>query len=120
MLSEVSSHAQKLDLPLSLKQIHPVLHVSLLEPNHLNPFLLRLEPPPIPILIGNELEYEVQQVLNSKRANRVGAKLLYPVQWKGYKETTEEHSWEPMSNLENASELIAEFHQAYPDKPGPL
>ncbi len=120
ILLEVSSHARKLDLPLSLKRIHPVFHVSLLEPDHPNPFPLRLEPPPIPILVGNDLEYEVQQVYNSKRANRVGAKLSYLVQWKGYEGTAEEYSWEPIDNLGNASELIAEFHQAYPDKPGPL
>lgn len=119
ILSEVSSHARKLELPLTLKRIHPVFHVSLLEPDFPNPFPLRSEPPPIPILLGNDLEYEVQQVLNSKRANRAGAKLVYLVQWKGYEGTAEEYSWEPVDNLENASELIEEFHQAYPEKPGP-
>ena len=119
ILSEVSFHARKLELPLTLKRIHPVFHVSLLEPDFPNPFPLRSEPPPIPILLGNDLEYEVQQVLNSKRANRAGAKLVYLVQWKGYEGTAEEYSWEPVDNLENASELIEEFHQAYPEKPGP-
>ena len=119
ILSEISSHAWKLELPLSLKRIHPVFHVSLLEPDHRNPFPLRSESPPAPILLGDALEYEVQQVVNSKRANRAGAKLLYYVQWKGYEGTAEEYSWEPVENLENASELIEEFHQAYPNKPGP-
>lgn len=120
ILSEVSSHARKLELPLPLKRIHPVFHVSLLEPDHPNPFPLRLEPPPAPVLLGDSLEYEVQQVVDSKRAKRAGAKLHYYVQWKGYEGTGQEYSWEPVENLDNASELIQEFHQAYPDKPGPL
>ena len=120
ILSEVSSHARKLELPLPLKRIHPVFHVSLLEPDHPNPFPLRLEPPPAPVLRGDSLEYEVQQVVDSKRAKRAGAKLHYYVQWKGYEGTGQEYSWEPVENLDNASELIQEFHQAYPDKPGPL
>ncbi len=84
---------------------------------------------PLPTALGTSsnsnphwkwLEYEVQQVLNGKRANRVSAKLSYLVQWTEYEGTAEEYSWEPIDNLENASELIAEFHQAYPDKPRPL
>jgi hypothetical protein len=39
------------------------------------------------------------------------------VQWAGYAyiRTT----WEPAENLENCVELIAEFHEANPNKPRP-
>ena len=47
-------------------------------------------------------------------------KLLYLVKWAGYKGTDEETSWLPASKLAHASEVVSDFHQAYPSKPGPL
>jgi hypothetical protein len=39
------------------------------------------------------------------------------VHWEGY--PTEEDTWEPIKNVENAQELIAKFHADHPDKPTP-
>src|ERR1700678_3530691 len=49
----------------------------------------------------------------------VHVQLLYLVRWLGYENTDEEYSWLPSTKLEHASELISDFHSAYPDKPGP-
>lgn len=46
-------------------KIYPVFHVSLLERYYLSTILGRTLPPPPPIEIDNELEYEVEEVLDS-------------------------------------------------------
>ena len=61
---------------------------------------------------ADECEYEVERILDSKIRYR---KLHYHVQWAGYNclRTT----WEPAANLENAQQLLDEFHAANPRKP---
>ena len=91
----------------------------MLEPSTLNPYLDQtpaLEPP---IIIDNELEYEISEILDLKIDKRHCCKLLYLVQWAGYEGTDEETSWLLASELGHASEYISDFHHAYPDKPGP-
>lgn len=36
--------------------------------------------------------------------------------WKGYR--ADDSTWEPVENLSKAGELIEEFYEAYPTKPG--
>ena len=59
-------------------------------------------------------EYEVKAILYS---NVVKNKLFYFVDWLGY--TPPNRTWEPAENLNNTKELVAEFHQQYPNKPTP-
>ena len=47
-------------------------------------------------------------------------KLLYLVHWTGYASTDKETSWILALELENAPELVLDFHQLYPAKLGPL
>ena len=110
----VSTHARRLGLPIALKQIHNVFHVSLLEPHTTNPFPTRNLDPPPPIEIENDLEYEVENILDS-RYNKRRRRLEYFVQWQGY----DEPSWEGAHNLTHAPELLTHFHQRYPHKPSP-
>ncbi|SPC61966.1 uncharacterized protein UHOD_12133 [Ustilago sp. UG-2017b] len=85
-ISEViSSHAYSLQLPPSMK-IHNV-----------------------------DIEYEVEQVLDSKVDHRYSDPLFYLVHWVGY--GPDHNSWEPASNLTHASDMIAEFHAANPTRP---
>ena len=65
VLARVGTSAYRLDLPTSLK-IHPVFHVSLLEPHVGNPFPGRQIPPPPPLVVDGEPEYEVASVLDSR------------------------------------------------------
>jgi len=46
--------------------------------------------------------------------------LPYLVYWTGYEGTDEETSWILTSELRHASELVVNFHSAYPAKSGPL
>jgi hypothetical protein len=103
--------AYRLDLPPTMK-IHPVFHVSLLQP--VDPdFRVDVQPPPV--IVDDTLEYEVSSILDSRiRRNR----LEYLVHWKGYGPS--ERTWEPSANLANSKELVQAFHQQYPKRPGPL
>ena len=58
--------AYRLELPARMGKIHPVFHVSLLEPYHENKWEGRVQEPPPPEEIEGELEYEVEEILDSK------------------------------------------------------
>ena len=93
-------------------KIHPVFHVSLLEPYKDSTIPGQLQAPPPPIEVDGTEEFEVSEILDS-RINR--GKLEYLVHWQGYE--VHERTWEPAANLENAPEMIAEFHREYTLKP---
>ena len=74
--------------------------------------------PPLPIIVNDKPEFKISEILNSQIDNhQCACKLLYLVSWTGYEGTDE---WILTSELEHASELVADFHYAYPAKPGPL
>ena len=108
-----SKLAFKLDLPPRMK-IHPVFHVSLLEPYHANTIPGRTQPPPPPVTIEDEVEYEVDKILDSKIERN---KVKYLISWKGY--GPHEHTWEPAESLEHASNTVTQYHIRYPNRPGP-
>ena len=121
IIAQVGTHSFTLRLPDSMRAVHPVFHVSMLEPATPNVIPNRVQPPPPPIEIDGEPEFEISEILDSKIDNRRRAcKLLYLVRWAGYEGTDEEMSWILTSELGHASEVVADFHAAYPDKPGPL
>jgi hypothetical protein len=108
-----------LRLPDGMRRVHPVWHVSQLEPAHDAHFEGRTQPPPLPIEIEGEAEHEVAGILDSKLDRRRANPLVYLVKWTGYEGTPDESSWEPAENVEHASDLVREFHRQYPDRPGP-
>ena len=113
IIGPVGTSSFRLDLPLSM-HIHPVFHVSLLEPHVANTFPGRVEKIPPPIQVDGFPEFEVREILDSKIFRR---KIMYLVDWVGYDKS--EQSWEPVSNLSNATSAISDFHQRYPDSPVP-
>jgi hypothetical protein len=64
---------------------------------------------------GNDEEYEVDIVLDSRVSGRGRGRLEYLVKWKNY--PTEEATWEPAGNLTNSQELVNEFHKEKPSAP---
>jgi hypothetical protein len=114
--TEVSPVAYRLELPLNMRRVHPVFHVSLLKPYKLDPgrevqcLLPTLEDEDGPV-------FEVEDILDhrdvplyvtesgkpSKRTRRE-----YLIKWKGY--TAEHNCWEPKTNVEpGCSALLAEY-----------
>ena len=61
--------------------IHPVFHVSLLEPHVANPFPGRIESIPLPIQVDGLPEFEVREILDSWIRRK---KIQYLVDWVGY------------------------------------
>ncbi|MBW0477086.1 hypothetical protein O181_016801 [Austropuccinia psidii MF-1] len=116
ILRKVSTYAYHLKLPSQWNSIHPVFHISLLEPVKKSTIPNRHQEPPPPITIEEEEECEVSQILDSKLKRR---KLWYLVEWKGFSQDPERSTWEPAKNLKNCPELVKDFHSLYLDKTGP-
>ena len=91
----------------------------MLEPATPNTIPNRIQPPPPPVEIEGDTEYEIAAILDSKIDRRRSCKLLYLVRWSGYEGTDEEFSWLPANKLEHTQELVNDYHLAYPNKPGP-
>lgn len=115
IVAPVGTRSFRLDLPAAMSRIHPVFHVSLLESFRANTIPGRYAPPPPPIEVEGQIEYEVETILDSRWRHR---KLQYYVDWKDC--TPDERTWEPVDHLAHCDELIAEFHRRFPTKPGPL
>ena len=108
-----------LKLPDSLRSVHLVFHISMLEPATLNTISDCTQPLPPPIEIDGDKEFEISEILDSKIDRRRKCKLQYLVCWLGYEGTDEETSW-ILTEEVHASEAISDFHSAYPSKPGPM
>ena len=103
--------AFQLNLPKSLK-IHPVFHVSLFKPKDTDILTIPTPPPPDPVTIDGELEYEVEAILDSKKFFNT---VKYLIHWKGYDKN--QRTWEPFSSITNSNKLLHEFHTRNPSKP---
>ncbi|KAI1676228.1 reverse transcriptase [Pyrenophora tritici-repentis] len=111
----ISPYVYRLDLPATMR-IHPVFHVNLLRPASIDPLPGQQQDPPPPVEIDGVEEWEVEDVLDSRwdRRGRGGRpRLKYLVKWAGYAEPTEV----PADHLENAQEIVNNFHRRYPAKP---
>ncbi|MBW0549793.1 hypothetical protein O181_089508 [Austropuccinia psidii MF-1] len=115
ILKKFSTHAYHLKLPSQWKFIHPVFHISLLEPVKTPTVPNRHQETPPPIQIEEEEDWEVSQIMNYKIKR---GKLWYLVEWKGFSQNQERSNWEPTKNLKNCPKLVKDFHSLYPDKPG--
>jgi hypothetical protein len=100
-VTRVSSNgmAYELKLPPSFK-IHPVFHVSLLEPYY-HRAGATLEPPKAELVDGEE-EWEVETILADRMK---GKEEQFLVRWKGY--SAADDTWEPVKHLQNASEKLS-------------
>ena len=67
--------------------------------------------PPPPEIVGNELEYKVQQILDARRHRNA---IEFLVSWKGY--GPEHNQWIKRHDV-HAKDLVATFYKRYPLKP---
>ena len=101
--------------------VHPVFHVSQLKPATPTTIPNRSQPPPPPVEVDGEPEYEITEILNSKLdQRRCQCPLLYLVRWAGYEGTNEETSWLIVTELGHATDLLTDYHNTYLTKPGPF
>jgi len=120
IIAQPSLQSFTLRLPETMRAVHPMFHISMLEPATSNIFQQRSEPPPAPVIIDGEPEYEISRIVDSKIDHRRACKLLYKVIWLGYEDTDNNSEWLPATELEHAKELVNDFHLKYPAKLGPL
>jgi hypothetical protein len=64
IISQPSAMSYTLHLPTTI-HIHPVFHVSQLEPEHPNTFTNHEQPPP-PLIVNGQPEYLIECILDSK------------------------------------------------------
>ena len=108
---KLSDVTYELQLPDGMRRIHPVFHVSLLEKA---PSRASCGQQEINEQQNQEEEYEVEEILDSRKGN--GPETEYLIKWKGYGH--EENTWEPETNLANSGRLLKEFLRRNPDRPG--
>ena len=94
----------QLELPPQWK-IHDVFHVDLLTPYHETEVHGANFTQPPPDLIDGEEEYEVEEILDSRRYGR-GRKVQYLVKWKGY--PSSDNQWVNWDDM-HAEEVLTEF-----------
>jgi hypothetical protein len=95
----------ELQLPPSMR-IHPVFHISLLEPAHPG---TPEGPAPEISQETQEDEYEVERILDVAEKRK---QLRWLVKWKGY--GNEENTWEPAKSLTGCQRALEEFYQENP------
>lgn len=100
VIEVVGSHNYRLDTPPG---IHDVFHSRLLRPANSSPLPGQIvdENHPSPILVDDSEEWEIECILDQKRARGRGNKQQYLVKWVGYGRPT----WEPESFMQNTIAL---------------
>jgi hypothetical protein len=97
----------ELELPTNMR-IHPVFHVSLLEPAPPGaPRAPNIEIDPV----NPDAEYQVEEILDCRLVRNA---TRYLIKWEGYPHS--ENTWEPKRNL-SCPELLADFHHRNPGLP---
>ena len=99
-----------IDCQLTLPEqwgVHDVFHVDLLTPYRETEFHGANYNQPPPDLVREEEQYEVEQVQDEHIYGH-WKKKQYLVKWKGYPGS--DNQWVDARDMENAQELIAEFH----------
>jgi hypothetical protein len=101
IIEVLGSHNYKLDTPPG---IHNAFHTRLLRPvkSHPLPGQIVADPQPPALLVDGHEEYEIEQILDQKRA-RGRNNQQYLVKWKGYVRPT----WEPQAAVQDTVALDA-------------
>src|SRR6266436_1106778 len=89
-----------------MRAIHPVFHVSQIEPAIPNVIPNRNQPPPPPIVIDGQPEFEIGEILDSKIDRHRRGCNLYTVHWLGYEGTDKEYSSLLASELDHLPILL--------------
>ncbi|TPX37422.1 hypothetical protein SmJEL517_g00640 [Synchytrium microbalum] len=106
-INEVTFH---LDLPPAL-HIHPIVHVSLLEPYTYSNIRGQVDTQPTILLDGVEPEHQLRNIIRSERRNN---HVQYLVQWNSAQVFP---SWESYDNMQAWKNEIEEFHRKNPKMP---
>ena len=93
IIAKVGPQSYTLQLPREFRRVHPVYHISMLEPHLPSSIPGRVASPPPPVEIDGDVEYEISEIVDSKIDKRRKCPLLYRVRWLGYENTDDEFEW---------------------------
>lgn len=113
IIERIGPLAYRLDLPKSMVYIHPVFHVSLLEPWESPLPEKNFRPGPIEHPEVEDDRYEVEAILHHKY---VKGKPFFEVKWLGW--PVADTTWEPEENLDNCEEILKEYWATNPSPIG--
>lgn len=108
ILDVIGTQAYRVALPNDYP-VHDVFHVSLLEPYRQRDGVSPPEDLPLPELVDNQPEYEVEKVLDSSQSK---GQTYYLVKWKGW--PSEYNQWIPSSDMGNAERTVATYESQHP------
>jgi len=103
----IGMHGYELDIPATIQK-HRTFPVSLLHAAADDPLPGQVVPPPLPVIVEGEEEWEVEEILDSRRTR---GWLQYLVKWRGFTDPT----WEPEENLTGV-EVVDIYHGHYPER----
>jgi hypothetical protein len=111
IIKKINAVVYELDLPPTLS-IHPVFHVSLLEPYREGHPEQTQAPPPATTVEGQE-EYEPERILDSRLIN---GHHEFLIKWAGF--TDDHNEWKTYDDVKHLK-VVRAFARKHPEKPLP-
>ena len=110
----ISPSAYRLRLPSYLSRLHPVFHVSLLEP-YSDPSEFHMHADPDTFSLEDSDSPSISSIIDSRK---LGQRYEYLVHWKNT--PADEDTWLPLSDIPTTiNELLERFHRRHPRAPHP-
>lgn len=115
IVAKIGSSYQ-LELPSSMR-VHDVFHPSLLRKAATDPLPGQRAEPPAPVVVDDQEEWEIDDVLDARLTGR-NQRLQFRVRWKDEERPDRQWYYADGDEFANAQDVVADFYQRYPNKPG--